>query len=91
MMKPGVKYFDIHMQACRIITQGLQDLGIMKGNIEDSLANGAHAMFMPHGLGHMMGLDVHDMEDLGQIYVGYDEKYAPLTSLVLHTYVLEKN
>jgi len=78
MMKPGVKYFDIHMQACRIITQGLQDLGIMKGNIEDSLANGAHAMFMPHGLGHMMGLDVHDMEDLGQIYVGYDEKIRPV-------------
>lgn len=78
IMKPGVKYFDIHMQACRIITQGLQDLGIMKGNIEDSLANGAHAMFMPHGLGHMMGLDVHDMEDLGQIYVGYDEKIRPV-------------
>lgn len=78
MMKPGVRNYDIHMQACRIITQGLQDLGIMKGNIEDSLINGAHAMFMPHGLGHMMGLDCHDMEDLGQIYVGYDEKIQPI-------------
>jgi Xaa-Pro aminopeptidase len=46
----------------------------MKGNVEDAVANGAHAMFFPHGLGHMMGLDVHDMEDLGENLVGYDEK-----------------
>jgi Xaa-Pro aminopeptidase len=51
----------------------LKDVGIMKGNTADAVANGAHALFFPHGLGHMIGLDVHDMEDLGEDYVGYDE------------------
>ena len=46
----------------------------MKGNTDEAVAAGAHALFLPHGLGHMMGLDVHDMEDLGQCYVGYDEE-----------------
>ena len=49
----------------------------MKGNVEEAVAAGAHALFLPHGLGHMMGLDVHDMEDLGQIYVGYDDEIRP--------------
>jgi len=77
LMKPGVKYFDVHLAACTIIASGLKELGIMKGNIEEAVNKGAHALFMPHGLGHMMGLDVHDMEDLGQIYVGYDEETRP--------------
>ena len=54
-----------------MIVRGLDDLGLMKGNTEDALVHGAHALFFPCGLGHMMGLDVHDMEDLGEVYVGY--------------------
>jgi len=52
----------------------LKELGIMKGDIKEAVKAGAHALFMPHGLGHMMGLDVHDMEGLGENHVGYDEK-----------------
>ena len=55
----------------------------MKGNTEEAVAAGAHALFLPHGLGHMMGLDVHDMEDLGQCYVGYDEEVQPSTQFGL--------
>ena len=76
LAKPGVFYYDVHIAAARIITQGLKDLGLMKGNVDDAVANGAHALFFPHGLGHMMGLDVHDMEDLGEKYVGYDDSIA---------------
>lgn len=77
--KPGIKWYDIHMGAARIITEHLQQIGLMKGNIEDSVREGAHAMFFPHGLGHMMGLDVHDMEGLGQNYVGFDDEIQPST------------
>jgi Xaa-Pro aminopeptidase len=73
-IKPGVKYQDIHLLAARVITQGLKDLGLMKGDVDEAVRNGAHAMFFPHGLGHMMGLDVHDMEDLGENHVGYDDE-----------------
>jgi Xaa-Pro aminopeptidase len=69
--KAGVKYRDIHLFAAGIITRGLKDLGIMKGDVDEAVAAGAHALFFPHGLGHMIGLDVHDMEDLGENYVGY--------------------
>lgn len=72
-LKPGVRYKDIHLMAARTIADGLTQLGLMKGNPEEAVAHGAHALFFPHGLGHMMGLDVHDMEDLGEIYVGYTE------------------
>jgi Xaa-Pro aminopeptidase len=74
MLKPGVAFKEIHLESARVIVEGLKDLGIMKGNVEDAVANGAHALFFPCGLGHMMGLDVHDMEDLGEVYVGYDGK-----------------
>ncbi|MCF0197994.1 MAG: aminopeptidase P family protein [Bacteroidaceae bacterium] len=77
--RPGVKWFDVHMEAARVITEGLKDIGLMKGNTEDAVAAGAHAMFFPHGLGHMMGMDVHDMEGLGQIYVGFDDEVRPST------------
>jgi Xaa-Pro aminopeptidase len=77
LMKPGKTYMDIHLQASEILANGLKELGLMKGNIQEAVALGAHALFMPHGLGHAMGLDVHDMEDLGQINVGYDEKIQP--------------
>lgn len=72
MLNPGTSFKEVYFESARIIIQGLKDLGIMKGNIEDALINGAHALFFPCGLGHMMGLDVHDMEDLGEVYVGYD-------------------
>ncbi|MBN2215170.1 MAG: aminopeptidase P family protein [Bacteroidales bacterium] len=72
-IKPGIRYLDIHLYASRIICQGLRDLGFMKGNVDNAVQAGAHALFFPHGLGHMIGLDVHDMEDLGEEFVGYDD------------------
>ena len=75
--KPGVKYADIHFAVCRLMTERLKELGLMKGDTEEAVRAGAHAMFLPHGLGHMMGMDVHDMEGLGQIYVGFDEETRP--------------
>lgn len=76
LCKPGVTYQSIHLEAAKVIAKGLTDLGLMKGNVDDAVANGAHAMFFPHGLGHMMGLDVHDMEDLGENHVGYDDEVS---------------
>ncbi len=73
LAKPGVYYKDIHLSAAKVIIEGLKSLGIMKGNTDEALQHGAHALFFPHGLGHMMGLDVHDMEDIGENYVGYDD------------------
>ncbi len=74
LIKPGVPFRDIHLAAAKVITSGLMEMGVMKGYVEDAVAQGAHALFFPHGLGHMIGLDVHDMEDLGEDYVGYDEE-----------------
>lgn len=75
--KPGVKYFDVHLAVCRLMTERLKELGLMKGDTDEAVAAGAHAMFLPHGLGHMMGMDVHDMENLDQINVGFDEETRP--------------
>lgn len=75
--KPGVKYFDVHLAVCRLMTGRLKELGLMKGDTDEAVAAGAHAMFLPHGLGHMMGMDVHDMEGLGQTNVGFDEETRP--------------
>lgn len=72
-VRPGIRYLDIHLDAARSITRSLQRAMLMKGNVEESVRAGAHALFFPHGLGHAMGLDVHDMENLGEDYVGYDE------------------
>ena len=72
--KPGLPNKELHMLAAKIIASGLKDLGLMKGNVDDAVREGAHAMFFPHGLGHMMGLDVHDMEGLGEDFVGYDDE-----------------
>ena len=72
-IKPGVPYRDIHFLAARTIVDGLKAAGLMKGDTEAAVQAGAHTLFMPHGLGHMMGLDVHDMEGLGEDYVGYDD------------------
>ena len=74
---PGVKWWDVHFGVCRLMTEKLKDLGLMKGDTEEAVRAGAHAMFMPHGLGHMMGMDVHDMEGLGQTYVGFDDEVQP--------------
>lgn len=74
----GVTYLSVHLSVSELITSGLKALGLMKGDVKEAVKNGAHALFMPHGLGHMIGLDVHDMEDLGQIYVGYDDQVRPV-------------
>lgn len=77
LAKPGVKYADVHFAVCRIIFDRMKELGLAKGNTDDAIREGAHAMFLPHGLGHMMGMDVHDMESLDQINVGFDEETRP--------------
>jgi Xaa-Pro aminopeptidase len=73
-VKPGRSNRENHLLAAEIIASGLKDIGLMKGDIKEAVALGAHALFFPHGLGHHMGLDVHDMEGLGENYVGYDDK-----------------
>ncbi len=83
LSRPGVRYLDMHLEASRVIASGLKDLGLMKGNVEEAVAEGAHALFFPHGLGHMMGLDVHDMEGLGEDYVGYDDNVKRSTQFGL--------
>jgi Xaa-Pro aminopeptidase len=70
-LAPGIPNRDAHFAAARVIAEGMRDLGLMRGDIDEALAAGAHAMFFPCGVGHMMGLDVHDMEDLGEVHVGY--------------------
>ncbi len=69
---PGTKYLDVHLHAARVVAAGMKELGLMRGDVDEAVAQGAHALFFPHGLGHMLGLDVHDMEDLGEDVVGYD-------------------
>ena len=81
--RPGITYQEVHTAASRILAQGYKDLGILRGDLDDIVANGAHSLFMPHGLGHMMGLDVHDMENYGQINVGYDDETRPSTQFGL--------
>ncbi|MCQ2068937.1 MAG: Xaa-Pro aminopeptidase [Bacteroidaceae bacterium] len=76
---PDLKWMDMHLDVCRLMTDRLKDLRLMKGNTDDAVAAGAHAMFLQHGLGHMMGMDVHDMEGLGQVYVGFDDEVRPST------------
>ncbi|RLD47383.1 MAG: aminopeptidase P family protein, partial [Bacteroidetes bacterium] len=73
-VKSGVFYKDIHFLAAKIIVEGLKNAGIMKGDVDKAVEAGAHTLFMPHGLGHMMGLDVHDMENYGEDFVGYDDE-----------------
>ncbi len=73
MLKPGLSYKDVHVQSNRILIESLKNIGILSGDVDVMLAEGVGGLFMPHGLGHMIGLDVHDMEDLGEKYVGYNE------------------
>lgn len=72
-LKPGLTYKEVHMAAALRMAEGLKSLGLMKGDMAEAVEQGAHALFFPHGLGHMIGLDVHDMEDLGEQYVGYSD------------------
>ena len=69
---PGIPYMDVYDLSARVMVEGMKELGLMKGNAEDAVREGAHALFYPHGLGHMIGLDVHDMENLGELWVGYN-------------------
>ena len=73
MIRPGISYLEVHLAVARSLTVGLQQVGLMHGDPDESVAAGAHALFFPHGLGHMLGLDVHDMENLGEAFVGYAE------------------
>ncbi len=73
LLKPGIQYKEVHTQACIKLAEGLIEVGLMKGNATEAVTAGAHTMFFQCGLGHMIGLDVHDMEDLGEPLVGYDD------------------
>jgi Xaa-Pro aminopeptidase len=73
-IKPGTPYKEIHLLSAKVIAEGLKEIGLMKGDMDEAVSKGAHAMFFPHGLGHMLGLDVHDMEGMGENYVGYDDE-----------------
>lgn len=81
--KPGVLNRDVHLAAAKVIAEGLIKLGLMKGDADEAVKAGAHALFFPHGLGHMMGLDVHDMEDIGENYVGYNNEIKRSTQFGL--------
>ncbi len=80
MLKPGVRYKDIHLSACQKMVKGLKAVNLMKGDPAEAVAAGAHTMFFQCGLGHMMGMDIHDMEDLGEQYVGYTDTLKKETS-----------
>ncbi|MBO7182838.1 MAG: M24 family metallopeptidase, partial [Bacteroidales bacterium] len=71
-LREGITYREVHFAVCRKLAENMKALGLLKGNVDDIVAAGAHALFLPHGLGHQMGLDVHDMENLGEVWVGYD-------------------
>ena len=73
LIKPEITYKEVHLEVCKVLAEGMKKRGLMKGNIEEAVKAGAHAIFFPHGLGHMLGLDVHDMEALGENYVGYED------------------
>jgi Xaa-Pro aminopeptidase len=82
-IKPGVPYRDVHLGAAKSFVTDLTAMGLMKGNADEAVAAGAHALFFPHGLGHMMGLDVHDMENIGEDIVGYGAGYERSTQFGL--------
>ena len=71
-LRPGISFKEVYELSSKVIVDGMKSLGLMRGDVDEAVRAGAHAMFFPCGLGHMMGLDVHDMENLGEVYVGYD-------------------
>jgi len=84
-IKPGITYKSIHLKSAKVIAEGLKALGLMKGDINRAVKEGAHALFFPHGLGHLLGLDVHDMENLGEKYTGYNEEILRSTQFGLRS------
>ena len=72
LIKPGITYMAVHLAVCKVLAEGMISRRILKGNADEIVEKGVHALFMPHGLGHMMGLDVHDMENIGEPIVGYN-------------------
>ena len=89
-LRPNVQYREIHLLANRIMLEGMKDLGFLNGDVDEMLVEGVQGLFMPHGLGHAIGLDVHDMEDLGENYVGYREGLERSTQLGLKSLRLAK-
>ncbi len=73
LIRPGVAYRDVHLAVARKMLDGLKAVGLVSGDVDEMVPAGVAGLFMPHGLGHNMGLDVHDMEDLGEDLVGYDD------------------
>ena len=90
LLKPGILYKEVHLFACEKLVEGLQQFGLMKGDVKEAVAEGAHALFFPCGLGHMMGLDIHDMENLGEQYVGYTDELKKSTQFGLKSLRLGK-
>ncbi|MEZ4904402.1 MAG: M24 family metallopeptidase [Spirosomataceae bacterium] len=89
-LKPGIKYLDCHLLAWKTITNGLKNLGMLRGDVDEMVALGVPALFMPHGLGHMIGMDVHDMENLGEEFIGYREGLTRSSLLGLKSLRLAK-
>jgi Xaa-Pro aminopeptidase len=89
-LRPNIQYREIHISANRIMLEGMKDLGFLNGDVSEMLAEGVQGLFMPHGLGHAIGLDVHDMEDLGEKYVGYRDGLERSTQLGLKSLRLAK-
>lgn len=89
-LRPNIQYREIHLSANRIMLEGMKDLGFLSGDVEEMLTLGVQGLFMPHGLGHQIGLDVHDMEDLGEKYVGYRDGLERSTQLGLKSLRLAK-
>ena len=90
LTKAGIAYKEVHLEACKVLATNMKKLGLMKGEVEDIVNLGAHALFMPHGLGHMMGMTVHDMENFGEINVGYEEGEKKSTQFGLSSLRLAK-
>ncbi|MCC5939199.1 MAG: aminopeptidase P family protein [Lunatimonas sp.] len=89
-LRPGVFFKDVHLLACRTLAEGLKSIGLMKGDLDEAVVQGAHALFFQCGLGHMMGMDVHDMEDLGEPFVGYTDTLKKSTQFGLRSLRLGK-
>ena len=90
LARAGITYKEVHLEVCKVLAENMKRLGLMKGNIEGAVGAGAHALFMPHGLGHMMGMTVHDMENFGEINVGYAEGEKKSTQFGLSSLRLAK-
>lgn len=86
----GTKYLDVHLHASKVLVEGLKEIGLMKGDTEEAVTEGAHAMFFQHGLGHLMGLDVHDMENFGEENIGYTDTVKKSTQFGLKSLRLGK-